>query len=81
VLTARLVAPRAIGPGGCRNVELAREPGQQALGRVLLRAQAEARMAQEAELDRRPEPVGGPAPPRQPVEIGGRERVSAGESV
>jgi hypothetical protein len=75
VLTARLVASRVIGPGGRRNVELAREPGQQALGRVLLRAQAEARMTQEAELDRRPEPVGGPAPPRQPVEIDGRERA------
>jgi hypothetical protein len=75
MLAARLVASRVIGPGGRRNVELTREPSQQALGRVLLRAQAEAWVSQEAELDRRPEPVGSAATSRQPVEIGGRERA------
>ena len=52
------------------------ETGQQTLGRVLLHAQAEARMTQEAELDRRPGADGSPARrSRQPVEIGGRERA------
>jgi hypothetical protein len=76
MLAARLVASRVIGPGGRRNVELTREPSQQALGRVLLRAQAEARVSQEAELDRRPEPVGSAAP-RRPAS----QSRSAGESV
>jgi hypothetical protein len=76
VFATRLVAARVIGPGGCREVELMRKPGQQALGRVLLlRPQAEARMTQETELDRGAELVGCAAPPCRPVEIEGRERA------